>query len=121
MPRVKRGVAGRKRRKGVLKKAKGYYSARGSHFKVAREQVMHSGNYAFRDRRARKGEFRRLWITRINAAARDNGLTYNRLIAGLRLAEVEVDRKVLADLAVNDPDAFAQLVDVAKASLDKAG
>jgi large subunit ribosomal protein L20 len=120
MPRVKRGVAGRKKRKETLKEAKGYYSARGKHFRAAHEQTLHSGVYAFRDRRARKGDFRRLWITRINAAARINGLSYSRLIAGLRLAEVEVDRKILAELAVNEPDAFAALAEVAKASLEKA-
>lgn len=119
MPRVKRSVAGRKKRRDVLKKAKGYYSSRGKHYRAAREQVMHSGNYAFRDRRARKGDFRRLWITRVNAAARINGLSYSRLIAGLRLAEVEVDRKILAELAVNDPTAFAALCDAAKNSLEK--
>ncbi len=121
MPRVKRSVAGRKKRREVLKKAKGYYSARGKHFKAAREQVMHSGVYAYRDRRARKGDFRRLWIMRINAAARANGLSYNRLISGLRLAEVEVDRKLLADMAVNDPKSFAALADVAKQSLETSG
>jgi large subunit ribosomal protein L20 len=120
MPRVKRSVAGRKKRKDVLKKAKGYYSSRGKHFKAAREQVLHSGVYAFRDRRAKKGEFRKLWIQRINAAARQNGLSYNRLIAGLRAAEVEVDRKILAELAVNEPEAFASLVEVAKKELEEA-
>ena len=120
MPRVKRSVAGRKKRRDVLKKAKGYYSSRGKHFRAAREQVAHSGVYAFRDRRARKGDFRRLWIVRINAAARNNGLSYNRLMAGLRAAEVDVDRKVLAELAVNDPTAFTALVEVAKRSLEKA-
>ncbi len=120
MPRVKRSVAGRKKRREVLKKAKGYYSSRGKHYRVAREQVMHSGVYAYRDRRARKGDFRRLWITRINAAARINGMSYSRLMSGLRLAEVELDRKVLAELAVNEPDAFAELVQVAKRSLEKA-
>ena len=120
MPRVKRGVAGRKRRKEVLKKTKGYYSSRGKHFRAAHEQLLHSGSYAFRDRRAKKGDFRRLWIMRINAAARENGLSYSRLIAGLRLAEIEVDRKILAELAVNDSAAFAALADVAKQSLDKA-
>lgn len=118
MPRVKRGVAARKRRKEVLKQAKGYYSARGKHFKAANEQLLHSGTYAFRDRRARKGDFRRLWITRINAAARQNGLSYSRLIAGLRLAEIEVDRKILAELAVNQPDTFAALASSAKEALD---
>lgn len=120
MPRVKRSVPGRKRRREVLKKAKGYYSARGKHLRAAHEQVMHSGQYAYRDRRARKGDFRRLWITRINAAARDNGLSYSRFIAGLRLAEVDVDRKMLAELAVNEPKTFAALAQVAKQSLDGA-
>jgi large subunit ribosomal protein L20 len=120
MPRVKRSVTSRKRRREVLKKAKGYYASRGKHFRAAREQVMHSGMYAFRDRRARKGDFRRLWITRINAAARNNGISYSKLIAGLKAAEVEVDRKVLAELAVNEPDAFADLVEVAKKSLAEA-
>lgn len=119
MPRVKRGVTGRNRRKEVLKKAKGYYSARGKHFRAANEQLLHSGVYAYRDRRARKGDFRRLWIIRINAAARENGLTYSRLISGLRIAEVEVDRKILAELAVNEPQAFAALAEVAKESLEK--
>jgi large subunit ribosomal protein L20 len=120
MPRVKRSVAGRKKRREVLKKAKGYYSSRGKHYRAAREQVIHSGVYAYRDRRARKGDFRRLWIIRINAAARINGLSYSRLIAGLRIAEVEVDRKMLAELAVNDPDAFAALADVAKEAVAQA-
>ncbi|MDQ4094749.1 MAG: 50S ribosomal protein L20 [Actinomycetota bacterium] len=120
MPRVKRGVAARKKRKKVLDQAKGYYSSRGKHFKAAHEQVMHSGNYAYRDRRARKGDFRRLWIIRINAAARDNGLSYSRFISGLREAEIEVDRKVLADLAVTDPAAFSALADAARSSLEKA-
>lgn len=121
MPRVKRGVTGRKRRKEVLKQAKGYYSARGKHFRAANEQLLHSGTYAFRDRRARKGDFRRLWITRINAAARMNGLSYSRLIAGLRLAEIEVDRKILAELAVNEPEAFAAIAESAKQALDSEG
>jgi len=120
MPRVKRGVPGRKRRREVLKQAKGYYSARGKHYKAAHEQVLHSGAYAFRDRRARKGEFRRLWIARINAAARENGLSYSRFMAGLRVAEIEVDRKILAELAVNEPQAFAALADAARKSLEKA-
>src|SRR3712207_9274164 len=93
MARVKRGVAGRKRHKKVLKEAKGYYSSRGSHFRAAKEQVTHSGVYAYRDRRARKGDFRRLWITRINAAARENGLSYSRLMAGLRLAAVRSEER----------------------------
>ncbi len=121
MPRVKRGVAGRKKRKEVLKQAKGYYSARGKHFRAAHEQLLHSGTYAYRDRRARKGDFRRLWITRINAAARENGLSYSRMIAGLRVAEVEVDRKMLAELAVNEPQTFAALAEVAKQSLGSEG
>lgn len=120
MPRVKRGVAGRKRRREVLKQAKGYYSSRGKHLRAAREQVTHSGVYAFRDRRARKGDFRRLWITRINAAARNNGMSYSRLMAGLREADVEVDRKMLAELAVNEPQTFTALVEVARRSLEKA-
>ena len=120
MPRVRRSVQTRKRRKEVMKQAKGYYSSRGRHFRAAREQVQHSGVYAFRDRRARKGEFRRLWIARINAAARNNGISYSRLIAGLKAAEVEVDRKILAELAVNEPDAFAHLAEVAKRSLEQA-
>jgi large subunit ribosomal protein L20 len=120
MPRVKRGVTARKKRRAVLKQAKGYYSSRGKHFRAAHEQVMHSGAYAYRDRRARKGDFRRLWIIRINAAARDNGLSYSRFISGLRLAEVEIDRKMLAELAVNDPGAFKQLAELAKQSLEPA-
>lgn len=120
MARVKRSVAGRKRRREVLKQAKGYYSARGKHFRAAREQVMHSGNYAYRDRRARKGDFRRLWIIRINAAARANGLSYSRLMAGLRNAGIEVDRKMLAELAVNDEAAFAAIAQAAKSALDEA-
>ena len=119
MSRVKRSVAGRRRRRKVLKQAKGYYSARGKHFKAAHEQVMHSGVYAFRDRRARKGDFRRLWIVRINAAARDHGISYSRLVAGLRLAEIDLDRKMLADLAVNEPAVFAGLAEVAKKSLQE--
>ena len=113
MARVKRSVNGRKSRKATLKKAKGYYGNKSRSFRAANEQVMHSGNYAYRDRRARKGEFRKLWIQRINAACRVNGTTYSRFIAGLKHAGVEVDRKVLADLAVNDADAFASLVKTA--------
>src|SRR5918999_1436154 len=117
MPRVKRSVAGRKKRREVLKQAKGYYSARGKHYRAAHEQLLHSGVYAYRDRRAKKGDFRKLWIMRINAAARANGISYSRLMAGLRLAEVEVDRKILAELAVNEPQAFTALADAAKAAL----
>ncbi|MGI8774248.1 MAG: 50S ribosomal protein L20 [Actinomycetota bacterium] len=120
MPRVKRSVASRKRHKGVLKQAKGYYSARSKHYRAANEQLLHSGVYAFRDRRAKKGDFRRLWIMRINAAARENGLSYSRFMAGLRTAEIEVDRKMLAEMAVNDPSAFTALAGVAKEQLEKA-
>jgi large subunit ribosomal protein L20 len=120
MPRAKSSVAGRKKHREVLKQAKGYYSSRGKHFRAAHEQVLHSGVYAYRDRRARKGDFRRLWITRINAAARDNGLSYSRFISGLRLAQIDIDRKMLAELAVNEPAAFTQLADTAKARLEEA-
>ena len=116
MARVKRAVHGRKRRNKVLKQAKGYYGNKSRSFKAANEQVMHSGNYAFRDRKARKGEFRRLWIQRINAACRMHDTTYSRFIAGLKAAGVEVDRKVLADMAVHDPESFKALVDVANAA-----
>ena len=116
MARVKRAVHGKKHRRAVLEQAQGYYGNKSRSFRAANEQVMHSGNYAFRDRRARKGDFRQLWIQRINAAARQNGMSYSRLINGLKLAEVEVDRKVLADLAVTDPTAFAGLVEVARAA-----
>ena len=113
MARVKRSVHSKKRRRATLEKAKGYYGNKSRSVRAANEQVMHSGNYAYRDRRARKGEFRKLWIQRINAACRVNGTTYSRFIAGLKHAGVEVDRKVLADLAVNDADAFAALVKTA--------
>jgi large subunit ribosomal protein L20 len=113
MARVKRAVSGKKHHRAVLEQAEGYYGNRSRTFRAANEAVMHSLQYAYRDRRARKGDFRRLWIQRINAAARANGTGYSRLIAGLRRAQVAVDRKVLADLAVTDPDAFARLVVVA--------
>lgn len=113
MARVKRGVHAKKKHRAVLNKAKGYYGHRSRTYRAANEAVMHAGNYAFRDRRARKGEMRKLWIQRINAACRLNGISYSRFISGLRLAEVDVDRKVLADLAVRDPQAFAALVEVA--------
>src|SRR3954471_17150174 len=116
MARVKRAVHGRKHRRTVLTRAKGYYGNKSRSFKSANEQVMHSLQYAYRDRRARKGDFRKLWIQRINAACRQNGTTYSRFINGLRVAEVDVDRKVLADLAVNDPAAFAALVKVAQSA-----
>jgi len=113
MARVKRAVHGKKHRRAVLKQAKGYYGNKSRSFKSANEQVMHSLQYAYRDRRARKGDFRRLWIQRINAATRQHGVSYSRFINGLRLAGVEVDRKMLADLAVHQPEAFAALVKVA--------
>ena len=119
MARVKRSLNGRKHHRAVLEQAEGYYGNRSRSFRSANEAVMHSLQYAYRDRRARKGDFRRLWIQRINAAARLNGLSYSKLISGLRLAEVEVDRKVMADLAVSDPAAFAGLVAVASAALAK--
>ncbi len=112
MARSKRSVHSKKKRKKILERAKGYRGARSRRVRTANEQVMHALADAYRDRRARKGDFRRLWITRINAAARENGTTYSRLIAGLKAADVEVDRKILADLAVNDPDAFRQLVEL---------
>jgi len=114
MPRVKRGVAARKRRNRILNQAKGYYGARSKLFKTAREAVETGWRYAYRDRKQRKRTYRALWITRINAAARENGLSYSRLINGLKLANVEVDRKILAQLAVSDPQAFGALADVAK-------
>ena len=120
MARVKRAVNGKKHRRAVLEQAEGYYGNRSRSFRSANEAVMHSLQYAYRDRRARKGDFRQLWIQRINAAARANGTSYSRLIAGLRRAEVDVDRKVLADLAVADPAAFSQLVGVATSALSVA-
>ena len=120
MARVKRAVNAQKKRREVLAAASGYRGQRSRLYRKAKEQVLHSMTYSYRDRRARKGDFRQLWITRINAAARANGLTYNRFVQGLRLAGVEVDRKILADLAVNDPAAFATLVQVARAALPAA-
>jgi large subunit ribosomal protein L20 len=114
MARVKRAVQGKKHRRTILEQAQGYYGHRSRSFKSANEAVMHAGNYAFRDRRARKGDFRKLWIQRINAGTRQHGLSYSRFINGLKNAGVEVDRKVLADLAVTEPAAFAALVEVAK-------
>ena len=113
MSRVKRPAQSRRRRRALLSRAKGYYGNKSRSWRSANEQLMHSGNYAFRDRRARKNDFRRLWIQRINAACRQNGVSYSRFIAGLKAAGIEVDRKILADLAVNDPDAFAALVESA--------
>ena len=120
MARVKRSVGGKKHRRAILEEAKGYTGARSRHFRKANEQVMHSLRYAYRDRRARKGEFRRLWIVRINAACRVRGMSYSRFMAGLRAAEIDVDRKILADLAVREPAAFAALVDAAHGALDAA-
>jgi large subunit ribosomal protein L20 len=118
MARVKRAVHSKKHRRSTLERAKGYYGNKSRSYRAANEQVMHSLQYAYRDRRARKGEFRKLWIQRINAACRLHDISYSRFIAGLRLAEVEVDRKVLADLAVTDDAAFGALVATAKAALD---
>ena len=117
MARVKRAVNAQKKRRSTLEKASGYRGQRSRLYRKAKEQVTHSLVYAYRDRKARKGDFRRLWIQRINAAAREQGMTYNRLIQGLKLAGVEVDRRVLADMAVTDAPAFAVLVQVAKAAL----
>lgn len=117
MARVKRAVHARKKHRAVLEQAKGYYGNKSRSFRAANEQVLHSGQYAFRDRRAKKGEFRRLWIQRINAACRINDISYSRFIAGLNAAGIEVDRKILADLAVHDAAAFAALVTSAKAAL----
>ncbi|HZN17053.1 MAG TPA: 50S ribosomal protein L20 [Micromonosporaceae bacterium] len=114
MARVKRALNAQKKRRTVLEAASGYRGQRSRLYRKAKEQMLHSLNYAYRDRRDRKGDFRQLWITRINAAARANGMTYNRLIQGLKLAGVEVDRKILADLAVHEGPAFAALVDVAR-------
>ncbi len=116
MARVKRSVHSKKRRRVGMERAKGHYGNRSRVWKAANESVMHAGNYAFRDRRARKGEMRKLWIQRINAACRVNGTTYSRFIAGLKAAGIEVDRKVLADLAVNEPEAFTALVEAASAA-----
>ncbi|KIL75597.1 50S ribosomal protein L20 [Bacillus badius] len=119
MPRVKGGTVTRRRRKKVLKLAKGFFGAKHRLYKVANQQVMKSLQYAYRDRRQKKRDFRKLWITRINAAARMNGLSYSRLMHGLKLAGIEVNRKMLADLAVNDLPAFNQLAEAAKAQLNK--
>ena len=118
MPRVKRAVHARKRRRKVLEQAKGYWGLKKSSYRYAKEQVDHSLVYAYRDRKNRKRTFRRLWIVRINAAARANGLSYNQFVAGLRKADIALDRKVLADLAVNDPAAFGAIAAQAKAALE---
>jgi large subunit ribosomal protein L20 len=117
MPRVKRGVTASARHRKVLDKAKGYYGARSRVYRVAKQAVIKAGQYAYRDRRVRKRDFRGLWIVRINAAARECGLSYSRMIHGLHTAGIEIDRKVLADLAVNDKPGFARLAEQAKASL----
>jgi large subunit ribosomal protein L20 len=117
MPRVKRGVVAHRRHKKVLKQAKGYYGARSRIFRVAKQAVTKAGQYAYRDRRQRKRQFRALWITRINAQSRANGLSYSRLINGLKKADIALDRRVLADLAVHDKPAFTAIVEQAKAAL----
>jgi len=117
MPRIKRGVTARRRHKKILERAKGHYGARSRVFRVAKQSVIKAGQYAYRDRRQRKRQFRALWITRINAASRANGLTYSRLIAGLRRAAIGLDRRVLSDLAVHDKAAFAAIVEKARAAL----
>lgn len=117
MPRVKRGVVARARRKKVLKQAKGYYGQRSRSFRVAKQAVIKAGQYAYRDRRQKKRQFRSLWIVRINAQAREHGLTYGRFISGLKKAEIELDRKVLADLALNEKEAFGALAAKAKEAL----
>ena len=117
MPRVKRSVSAKKKRRVVLARAKGYYGAKSRHYKKAKEQVRHSLQYQYRDRRNTKRVVRRLWITRINAAARINGVSYSVFMNGLHKAGVELDRKVLSDMAINDPEAFAALVEVSKAAL----
>ncbi len=117
MARVKRAVNAQKKRRTTLDAAKGYRGQRSRLYRKAKEQLLHSYEYSYRDRRARKGDFRKLWITRINAAARANGITYNRFIQGLRAAEIDVDRKILADLAVTDESAFSELVAAARKAL----
>ena len=117
MARVKRAVNAQKKRREILEKASGYRGQRSRLYRKAKEQLLHSATYEYRDRKKRKGDFRQLWITRINAAARLNGMTYNRLIQGLKAAGVEVDRRMLAELAVNDAPAFAKLVELSKAAL----
>ncbi len=121
MARVKRAVNAQKKRRTVLDGASGYRGQRSRLYRKAKEQMLHSMQYAYRDRRDRKGDFRQLWITRINAAARANGMTYNRLIQGLKLAGIEVDRKIMADLAVTDAAAFAAIVELARAAVAEHG
>ena len=117
MTRIKRGVVANRRHKKVLKEAKGYYGARSRVYRVAKQAVIKAGQYAYRDRRAKKRVFRSLWITRINAQARENGISYSQLTAGLKKADIEIDRRVLADLAVHDKPAFTAIVDQAKVCL----
>lgn len=117
MPRVKRGVTAKARHKKILKQAKGYYGARSRVYRVAKQAVIKAGQYAYRDRRQRKRQFRALWITRINAQARECGLSYSRLIDGLKKANIDLDRKVLADIAVRDKEAFAAIAEQAKTAL----
>ncbi len=117
MPRVKRSINAQKKRRKALGEAKGYWGLKSSTYRRAKEQLIKSGTYAYRDRRARKREFRRLWITRINAGAREHGMSYNQFIHGLKQAEIEVDRKVLADLVVREPEVFAQIAARAKEAL----
>ena len=118
MPRVKRGVVAHRRHKKILKQAKGYYGARSRVFRVAKQAVTKAGQYAYRDRRQRKRQFRALWITRINAQSRANGLSYSRLINGLKKADIALDRKVLADLAVREPEGFRHVAEAAKEALE---
>jgi large subunit ribosomal protein L20 len=119
MTRVKRSVHAHKKRRDILESAKGYYGEKRASYRKAREQLLKSLSYSYRDRRARKGEFRRLWISRINAGARQHGLTYSRLVHGLKLADVDLDRKILADLAVREPETFAAVCGVARSALDE--
>src|SRR5207244_1719310 len=116
MARVKRAVHGHKKRREILDAAKGYYGARHKRLRVAKEQVIHSGVYAYRDRRDRKGQFRRLWITRIGAAAKQNGMSYSTFMHGMKQAGIELDRKILADMAIHDPQAFTSLVETVRGS-----
>lgn len=117
MPRVKRAVTAHKKRRTILSRAKGYYGAKSRTYRAAKEQVQHSMQYAYRDRRNKKREIRRLWITRINAACRINDMSYSQFMNGLKKAEITLDRKILSDMAINDPQSFARLVEVAKSAL----
>jgi len=120
MARVKRAVNAHKKRRAVMEEAKGYRGQRSRLYRKAKEQILHSLVYSFNDRREKKGDFRRLWITRINAAVRENGLTYNRFIQGLNVAGIEVDRRMLSDMAIHDAQAFKALVEVARSAIAKA-